>query len=596
MKNIELGFTSEDYNTLNLDKGESIIIQANNLTITLSNIKNHNYENMTKIELGECEQLLRRYYNIPNNESLYMKKIEIIQEGIKIPKIEYDIYCKLNGKNLIKLNLTACENTKILLTLPLNISENLDILNSKSRYYNDLCYTTTSDSGTDISLKDRKKDFIDNNKMVCQEDCDLEEYNKDSQKVICSCNAKESSSSFEFMNIDKTKLLKSFIDVKNIANINLLKCYRTLFSKIGIKKNIGSYIIIIIILFHIICIILFYISQSRILKKKIKKIIFAINHLKFLKYFKKDKIFEINNIKETENQNNFDKSSNKIALFIKNIKIKNKNTFNKRNKGATSRNKDMKNYNKEEKNFNSIIAKKVEKIMEYNDDEINVLSYKLALKIDKRKFCQYYFSLLKSNHELIFTFFYNEDYNSKIIKIDLFFLGFTIFYTINALFYNDDTMHQIYENKGKFDFISQLPEIIYSSIISMVFNTLLKILALSHDDILQFKQIKSRYKIKNKSKVLKKKLRIKFILYFVISFIFLIFFWYYLSMFGAIYKNTQYHLLKDTLISFILALIYPFGMYLLPEIFRIAALSTNNKKVGEILYNISKILQIVITT
>ena len=85
-------------------------------------------------------------------------------------------------------------------------------------------------------------------------------------------------------------------------------------------------------------------------------------------------------------------------------------------------------------------------------------------------------------------------------------------------------MHEIYENEGKFDFISQLPEIIYSSIISMFLNTLLKLLALSHDDILQFNQIKSTYKINNKSKVLKKKLRIKFVLYFIISFIFLILF------------------------------------------------------------------------
>ena len=66
-------------------------------------------------------------------------------------------------------------------------------------------------------------------------------------------------------------------------------------------------------------------------------------------------------------------------------------------------------------------------------------------------------------------------------------------------------------------------------------------------------------------------------------------------MFGAIYKNTQFHLLKDTLISFILSLIYPIGMYLLPGLFRILALSTKIKKRGEILYSISKILQMIFT-
>ena len=62
-------------------------------------------------------------------------------------------------------------------------------------------------------------------------------------------------------------------------------------------------------------------------------------------------------------------------------------------------------------------------------------------------------------------------------------------------------------------------------------------------------------------------------------------------MFGAIYRNTQLHLLKDTLISFGLSLIYPFGFYLLPGFFRISALSDHKKK-RKYLYNFSKILQI----
>ena len=61
-------------------------------------------------------------------------------------------------------------------------------------------------------------------------------------------------------------------------------------------------------------------------------------------------------------------------------------------------------------------------------------------------------------------------------------------------------------------------------------------------------------------------------------------------MFGVIYKNTQINLLKETLISFGLSSIYPFGIYLLPGIFRIPALS-NKKNKKECLYKFSKILQ-----
>ena len=106
--------------------------------------------------------------------------------------------------------------------------------------------------------------------------------------------------------------------------------------------------------------------------------------------------------------------------------------------------------------------------MEYNDDEINSLSYKLALKHDKRSYCQYYISLLRIKHNFLFSFYYNKDYNSKIIKIDLFFIGFSIYYTVNALFYTDDTMHNIYESKGSFNIEYQLPKIVYSSLISML--------------------------------------------------------------------------------------------------------------------------------
>ena len=230
--------------------------------------------------------------------------------------------------------------------------------------------------------------------------------------------------------------------------------------------------------------------------------------------------------------------------------------------------------------------------MTFNDNELNDMEYKLALKYDNRTYSEYYYSLIKTKHSFIFSFFYNNDYDSKIIKIDLFFIGFVIYFTVNALFFNDNTMHKIYENKGKFQFMYQLPQIIYSSLISIVFNTLLKLLALSESNILTLKSKKENKDVDKKEEYLNKKLQIKFVLYFIISTILLLLFWYYLSMFCAIYKNTQFHLIKDTLISFGLSLFYPFAIYLLPGLFRIPSLS-NKKRNRKYLYAISKILQML---
>ena len=78
LDNIESGFTSENYETSNLDNGKDDLIKLDKMTITFttsqSQKNNINY-NMTTIDLGECETLLRNEYNISNNETLYMKKL-----------------------------------------------------------------------------------------------------------------------------------------------------------------------------------------------------------------------------------------------------------------------------------------------------------------------------------------------------------------------------------------------------------------------------------------------------------------------------------------------------------------------------------------
>ena len=263
----------------------------------------------------------------------------------------------------------------------------------------------------------------------------------------------------------------------------------------------------------------------------------------------------------------------------RNKKIKNiQQTKNSDNNNILSRNK--------------ITIEKIKNIMKYTEDEINDLSYELALQHDKRTYFEFYLSLLKTKHNFINAFIFNGDYNSKIIKIDLFFIDFASSYIINALFFNDDTMHEIYESKGSFNLNDQLPIAIYSYLISSFINFLLNMFALSNDAIIDFKQNKNIIDLDKRSKKLISIIKIRTILFFIISFIFLRSFWYYISMFCAIYRNTQLHLLKDSLISFGMSMITPFGFYLLPGLFRIPSLS-NPKKERRYLYMFSKILLII---
>ena len=127
-----------------------------------------------------------------------------------------------------------------------------------------------------------------------------------------------------------------------------------------------------------------------------------------------------------------------------------------------------------------------------NDYELNILSYKLAIIFDKRTCCDYYCSLLKNKQLFMFTFCSFNDYNSGIIKKFIFFLSFAVHYTINTLFFTDDTMHQIYEDEGSYNFNYQLPKILLSAISSTVFlRIILETLVLTDRNILQVKREKT---------------------------------------------------------------------------------------------------------
>ena len=179
---------------------------------------------------------------------------------------------------MVKLNLSYCNNNKVDISIPVILTESKNIHNSSSEYYNDICYPAKSEYGTDIISKDRKKEFIEKNKTVCQENCIFSDYNDKIKKVKCTCDIEEYSFSYSNLNINITKLYNNFINVKNYANLNLLQCNKVLFTKKGILYNYGNYLLMFIILIHFLLMILFYTKNSyNKIKKKITNIKFVIN-------------------------------------------------------------------------------------------------------------------------------------------------------------------------------------------------------------------------------------------------------------------------------------------------------------------------------
>ena len=308
-----------------------------------------------------------------------------------------------------------------------------------------------------------------------------------------------------------------------------------------------------------------------------------VNVVKSKKNDKTNKISKINikkekiNFKkkkgESEKLNNYQRKSLKSNLY-KSIDYSSNEMF------------------KDRKKIINQIDKKDLRYKLLNDQELNSLEYELALELDKRTYFQYYWSLLKKKQLLLFTFIPTNDYNLMTIKISLFLVSFSLYFTINGFFFSDETMHKVYVDNGKFDFIYQIPQILYSTIVSTIINMILKILSLSEKNILEIKEIKDHKIRVKKSKEIHMCITIKFIIFFIFSFIIMVFFWYFISCFCVVYKNTQIILIKDTLLSFCLSMVYPFGINLLPGIFRIPALKSKNKD-KQCLYKLSGIIALI---
>ena len=428
IKNIEKGLITGDYDTSKLEQGFEDRIGTEKMVITLTTIQNQKERknnSYTAIDLGNCETLLRANYCLSEKEPLFLKKIDVEQLGMKIPKTEFDIYAKLNGSNLVKLNKSICEKSTISITVPFEIKDNIEKYNTNSSYYNDICYKAKSESGTDILLADRKKEFIEENKTVCQDDCFFYSYYEDIKVVNCSCKVKETSPNFEDMTINITKLSEDLgITDKNqlISNFGITSC-NVITSGENIKSNTGFYLLLFILIIFIIIFIVFCIRGYEMIENKINEVIY--------------KKFN-NEIKNNNHKNNIikNKEVNKIRIESKkNSKTLNKNS--KKMKKKTSQNinhshtihpnkSSNKTYSRKDiqtlgiDHNNNIIKESLE-MKPDTDYELNWFDYTKALKWDKRTGCEYYWALMRSKQLIIFSFCSFNDYNSGIIKKFLFF-------------------------------------------------------------------------------------------------------------------------------------------------------------------------------
>ena len=158
---------------------------------------------------------------------------------------------------------------------------------------------------------------------------------------------------------------------------------------------------------------------------------------------------------------------------------------------------------------------------------------------------------------------------------------------MNVFFFSDDTMHKMFLDYGKYNFFQQIPQIIYSTIVSQLIELLLCYLSLTDK---HYYQIKDSKRISKSSMIgIMKCIQIKIGFFFGFTTLMFIFYWYLITCFCAVYQNTQTAFIKDSLLSFLLGNLFPFGIYLIPSLLRI--ISLKSKKIRfECVYNLSNVI------
>ena len=613
----------------NLLEGKDDFIQEDgNVTyqITTSERQKNNINyNISSINLGTCEKILKDTYKIDKELPLIVFKIDYYTPDTKIPMVGYEIY---HPKNKTKLDLSYCEEILIKLNIPTSIDEDyLFKYDPNSGFYTDNCFSFTTDEGTDIILTDRKKEFETNNLSLCQNNCEYIDYNKNNKQSSCECDIKNEMDTISKISNNPDKLSKAFnVNETNSfssSNIITMKCTKNLFSKDGLINNIASYILFIFLFIFLLCIILFIKCGFPLLEQDINDILnskkkdkraknkqtssnnnkniisnrkndfppkkrklnpfnLISNNLNLQRenksknvnskynFFKRDKEISLN-------LNNNDYSDNKIDDEKKNNSKRNKKRKKRKIKRNENNNKISNNQNKEKEKLN------------LNDFEINTLKYSYALSYDKRNFFHYYISLLKTKHPILFSFCPIKDYNLIIIKLCISCLSFSLYYSINYIFFNEKMIHKIYEDKGNYNFVYFFPKILIAFIISQILTIFLRFIFLSERNIIQIRKQSTYSKAYDIVPTVKKQLTIKYIIFFILGLLILVFFWMLLSSFGAVFQNSQVIVIENTLISFGISFIYPFIINIFPCLFRIC--SFNSK--SEYLYKFSNVLQIL---
>ena len=593
------------FNSINDPEIKDSKTELNKLKNNISLRNSNNNHRKLNIKMTEEEKI-----NYINNVNSYLKdncpckiyNIEInLAENLKIEKKLF--YCleikHPNGKFKYYLydpkirsylvNIDSCEEVNITDNnntfnfsdyykdydhLLSNLEYLKNIINIGEVYfpvYTDPCYQVELLIYYEALLENAKRGMENIRISVCEKDCEFEGLNLENLEIKCYCKEK--------IDMNKESFGKQIIyQFKNFGNFQVLKCYKLFFRKSGQSNNYASQILIIIVIINIFNII--YTIHSICNKKYYNLIIFFKNCNSDLKKIKNLNFKYLSSQNLTDEQNliidnlcNYIKGNpNNHNNINNNIIINNESERNNIGNNSTLKNKIINDLNNGKLNdyYNCImnLFPKEDYHKYLIEDELNSLDYEEYIKMEYRNCFYIFWSIFKTNYDFLSTFFIfeNKDYKIYTIKAINYLNTLLLSLDINISFYNDDTMHKIYEDIGENNSFNRLPIILLTNALSLIPSFLFEIL-FSFDFIeLKINMDDDEKIIQNSHKII----LIKFISCCIFTLFFDLFSWYYISCFFAVYLGTQKAIFFDFLSGFGLNILSTLWLSIIYSIIKIS--------------------------
>ena len=383
-------------------------------------------------------------------------------------------------------------------------------------------------------------------------------------------------------------------------NIAVFQCVGDIFDGEQIKKCTGGFIVLGLLSGQLMCMVKFLFDGLY----AIRKFVFSLQE-SFNILMKKSPIpnppLKKKLAKKNETKSERTKYENTPPLSSKNV-ISSKNMFKKKFKDIakfTNEDNDLiqykKNYRKSSKKKVNAVQTDMDKIDEESNENLATIKELLSnsfdetdfddsIEKDKRKFCEYFCEIFKSNQLFINAIFVEEIMRPRALKILILIMTIELYFAITALFYNEDYLSELFNSEEEDSFFAFVPrrfnQFVYTSAVSGIISYVIGYFFIEENKLKRvfLRNKNDNVKLKYELSVIVKDLGKRFIVLIIVSILLSIICFVYISCFNIVYPYIRGEWLKASIFILLIMQLINFLLAFFHTCIRFISLRYNSEK------------------